>query len=58
MDSVRIFKTYLRSSIRENFPWRKPGVVLYQKLDQSPELKKFVQEKVFEYVVKKIENKN
>ncbi len=27
---------------------------LYQKLDQSPELKKFVQERVFEYVVKKI----
>lgn len=27
---------------------------LYQKLDQSPELKKFVQEKVFEHVVKKI----
>ncbi|MEI6316295.1 MAG: type I restriction endonuclease [bacterium] len=27
---------------------------LYQKLDQSPELKKFVQEKVFEYVVKKM----
>ena len=27
---------------------------LYQKLDQSPELKKFVQEKVFEYVLKKI----
>lgn len=28
---------------------------LYQKLDQSPELKNFVQEKVFEYVVKKME---
>lgn len=27
---------------------------LYQKLDQSPELKKFVQEKVFEHVVKKM----
>jgi type I restriction enzyme R subunit len=27
---------------------------LYQKLDQSPELKKFVQERVFEYVVKKM----
>ncbi|MBP9855851.1 MAG: type I restriction endonuclease subunit R [Candidatus Pacebacteria bacterium] len=27
---------------------------LYQKLDQSPELKKFVQERVFEFVVKKI----
>ncbi|MFA5931870.1 MAG: type I restriction endonuclease [Candidatus Paceibacterota bacterium] len=27
---------------------------LYQKLDQSPELKKFVQEKVFEYVIRKI----
>lgn len=27
---------------------------LYQKLDQSPELKKFVQERVFEYVVRKI----
>lgn len=27
---------------------------LYQKLDQSPELKKFVQDRVFEYVVKKI----
>lgn len=27
---------------------------LYQKLDQSPELKKFVQERVFEYVVKRI----
>ncbi len=27
---------------------------LYQKLDQSPELKKFVQERVFEYVLKKI----
>jgi type I restriction enzyme R subunit len=27
---------------------------LYQKLDQSPELKKFVQERVFEYVIKKI----
>ncbi|MEI8339712.1 MAG: type I restriction endonuclease [bacterium] len=27
---------------------------LYQKLDQSPELKKFVQEKVFEYVIKKM----
>ena len=29
---------------------------LYQKLDQSPELKKFVQEKVFEHVVKKMNN--
>ncbi len=29
---------------------------LYQKLDQSPELKKFVQEKVFEYVVRKMDN--
>lgn len=28
---------------------------LYQKLDQSPELKRFVQERVFEYVVKKME---
>lgn len=28
---------------------------LYQKLDQSPELKKFVQERIFEYVVKKQE---
>ncbi|MDQ5954590.1 MAG: type restriction enzyme subunit [Patescibacteria group bacterium] len=27
---------------------------LYQKLDQNPELKKFVQERVFEYVVRKI----
>jgi type I restriction enzyme R subunit len=27
---------------------------LYQKLDQSPELKQFVQEKVFDYVVRKI----
>lgn len=27
---------------------------LYQKLDQSPELKKFVQERVFEFVVKKM----
>lgn len=27
---------------------------LYQKLDQSPELKRFVQERVFEYVVKKM----
>ncbi len=27
---------------------------LYQKLDQSPELKRFVQERVFEYVVRKI----
>lgn len=27
---------------------------LYQKLDQSPELKKFVQEKVFEFVVRKM----
>ena len=27
---------------------------LYQKLDQSPELKQFVQERVFEYVVRKI----
>ncbi len=27
---------------------------LYQKLDQSPELKKFVQERVFEYVIKKM----
>ena len=27
---------------------------LYQKLDQSPELKKFVQDKVFEYVIRKI----
>lgn len=27
---------------------------LYQKLDQSPELKKFVQERVFEYVVRKV----
>ncbi len=27
---------------------------LYQKLDQSPELKKFVQERVFEYVVRKM----
>lgn len=30
---------------------------LYQKLDQSPELKKFVQEKVFEHLVKKINQK-
>jgi type I restriction enzyme R subunit len=32
---------------------------LYQKLDQSPELKNYVQERVFEYVVKKmvVENK-
>ena len=28
---------------------------LYQKLDKSPELKKFVQERVFEYVVNKID---
>ncbi len=28
---------------------------LYQKLDQSPELKKFVQEKVFEYVIRKMD---
>ncbi len=27
---------------------------LYQKLDQSPELKKFVQEKVFEFVIRKM----
>ena len=27
---------------------------LYQKLDQSPELKKFVQERVFDYVIRKI----
>lgn len=27
---------------------------LYQKLDKSPELKKFVQERVFEYIVKRI----
>lgn len=27
---------------------------LYQKLDQSPELKKFVQERVFEFVIKKL----
>ncbi len=27
---------------------------LYKKLDQNPELKKFVQERVFEYVVKKM----
>jgi hypothetical protein len=27
---------------------------LYQKLDQSPELKKFVQEKVFEHIIKKL----
>lgn len=30
---------------------------LYQKLDQSPELKKFVQEKVFEHVVKSMQIK-
>ena len=30
---------------------------LYQKLDKSPELKKFVQERVFEYVVNKIDQK-
>jgi type I restriction enzyme, R subunit len=29
---------------------------LYQKLDQSPELKKFVQERIFEYVIKKQES--
>lgn len=29
---------------------------LYQKLDKSPELKKFVQERVFEYVVNKMDN--
>jgi type I restriction enzyme R subunit len=29
---------------------------LYQKLDKSPELKKFVQERVFEYLVRKIDN--
>lgn len=28
---------------------------LYQKLDQSPELKRFVQDRVFEYVVRKLE---
>lgn len=28
---------------------------LYQKLDQSPELKKFVQERLFEHIVKKID---
>lgn len=30
---------------------------LYQKLDQSPELKKFVQNRVFEFVLRKMENK-
>lgn len=29
---------------------------LYQKLDQSPELKRFVQDRVFEYVVRKIKD--
>ena len=29
---------------------------LYQKLDKSPELKKFVQERVFEYVVNKMDD--
>ncbi len=31
---------------------------LYQKLDQSPELKNFVQEKIFEHLIKKLSTKN